>query len=270
MKNFYKIHEIAELFHLHPDTLRYYEEKGIISPIRNSSGYRLYSFQDICTLNVIQSLRDLDISLDEIRLYLQKRSTHETLLFLQHEEWILQEKMKRLQKLKSEIENRENRLKHFQSISENQVKIIIMEALPYVFLQENIILEKEVDFLLKKLESKHQNYIKVIGSQTMGAFCDLKSLEKGIYNHFSSVFFLTSFKMPYDAVLPQGYYAQMFYKGSYNRLKKHLSKMKEEIRIQGFMPTGGPFELYHIDAHDTNIEDEYITELRIPVQAIKK
>lgn len=28
MKDLYKIHEIAKLFGLHPDTLRYYEEKG--------------------------------------------------------------------------------------------------------------------------------------------------------------------------------------------------------------------------------------------------
>ena len=30
MKDLYKIHEIARLFHLHPDTLRYYEEKGLL------------------------------------------------------------------------------------------------------------------------------------------------------------------------------------------------------------------------------------------------
>ena len=31
MKDLYKIHEIAKLFGLHPDTLRYYEEKSILS-----------------------------------------------------------------------------------------------------------------------------------------------------------------------------------------------------------------------------------------------
>lgn len=266
MKNSYKIHEIAELFQLHPDTLRYYEEKGLISPSRNSSGYRLYSFQDICILNVIQSLRDLDIPLDEIRSYLNKRSIDETLRFLNHEEKILQDKMTRLQSLKSEIEKRENRLKHLQSVPENQIEILEMPSLPYVFLQENVILEKEVDFYIKKLEKKHQEYIRVIGSQTMGAFCDLESLKNGIYNHFSSVFFLTSFEMPYDAVLPKGLYARMIYRGSYDHLKEHLDKMTEEIKNRGYKPDGAPFELYHLDAHDTALESEYVTELRIPIK----
>lgn len=34
MKDLYKIHEIAKLFGLHPDTLRYYEEKGLLHPER--------------------------------------------------------------------------------------------------------------------------------------------------------------------------------------------------------------------------------------------
>ncbi|MEG1073346.1 MAG: MerR family DNA-binding transcriptional regulator, partial [Oscillospiraceae bacterium] len=34
MQDLYKINEIAKLFSLCPDTLRYYEEKGLISPER--------------------------------------------------------------------------------------------------------------------------------------------------------------------------------------------------------------------------------------------
>ena len=43
MKDLYKIHEIARLFRLHPDTLRYYEEKGLLHPVRGESGYRMYT-----------------------------------------------------------------------------------------------------------------------------------------------------------------------------------------------------------------------------------
>lgn len=52
MKDLYKINEIAKLFGLHPDTLRYYEEKGLLHPEREGNGYRMYTIQDICTLNV--------------------------------------------------------------------------------------------------------------------------------------------------------------------------------------------------------------------------
>ena len=66
MKDLYQIHEIARLFGLHPDTLRYYEEKGLLLPQRGENDYRMYTFQDICTLNIILAQRELGVPVEEI------------------------------------------------------------------------------------------------------------------------------------------------------------------------------------------------------------
>ena len=39
-ERYYTIGEIAKMYHLGVDTLRYYEEKGILEPIRGQNGYR--------------------------------------------------------------------------------------------------------------------------------------------------------------------------------------------------------------------------------------
>ena len=49
MKEFYQIHELAKLFDLCPDTLRYYEEKGLLHPVRGENRYRMYGIQDVCS-----------------------------------------------------------------------------------------------------------------------------------------------------------------------------------------------------------------------------
>lgn len=267
MKNFYKIHEIAQLFRLHPDTLRYYEEKGLISPIRGENGYRMYTIQDICTLNVIRSLRELDLTGEEIRTFLAHRSIQETLEFLDQEEALLDEKMARLAEAKAEAGQRRQRLTQYRHVVPGRVTVSWEEPRPYVYLQEDVILEKEVDFLLKKLERKHHDYIKVIGSQTMGAVLDRQSLEQGIYNHFSSVFFLTPPGGPWDALLPAGRYASLYYRGSYDRLEEHLRTLKDGILALGLVPAAGPLELYHIDTHDTSLEEEYVTQLQMLVES---
>ncbi len=102
MKDLYKIHEIARLFHLHPDTLRYYEEKGLLHPVRGESNYRMYTIQDVCTLNVIRSLRELDLPTEEIRAYLERRSVAETLDLLDHQEALLEEKLASLRAAQQE------------------------------------------------------------------------------------------------------------------------------------------------------------------------
>ena len=266
MKDLYKIHEIARLFRLHPDTLRYYEEKGLLHPVRGESGYRMYTIQDVCTLNVIRALRELDLSTEDIRAYLERRSVEETLSLLDRQEALLEEKLAALRAARLEAEQRRDRLERYRAVPEGQVSVTEEEARPYVFLRENVILEKEIDFLLKKLEGKHQDYIKVIGAQTMGAVLDGDRLRQGICSCFSCVFFLTPPGGPRDALLPAGRYAGLFYRGGYDRLDRHLETLFRGIRDLGLTPAAPPLELYRIDVHDTRHEAEYVTELQVLVK----
>ena len=266
LKDLYKIHEIAKLFHLHPDTLRYYEEKNLLHPVRGENGYRMYTIQDVCTLNVVRSLRELDMPTEDIRAYLEGRSVASTLRFLDAEEALLEEKMAQLQAAGREARERRDRLERYRAVEAGTVAFRREPPRPYVFLQEDVILEKEIDFLLKKLEGRHQDFIKVIGSQCMGAILDEESLKKGVYNHFSSVFFLTPADRPHDAVLPEGEYASLFYRGAYDRLEEHLHTLAEGVMAQGRAPAGPPLELYRIDVHDTVDEEEYVTELQMRIQ----
>ena len=97
MKQFYQIHELAKLFDLCPDTLRYYEEKGLLHPVRGENRYRMYGIQDVCTLNIIRALRELKIPTRAIRTYLERRSVGETLSLLDREEALLRRRMAELE-----------------------------------------------------------------------------------------------------------------------------------------------------------------------------
>lgn len=64
----YRIGELAELFQLKADTLRYYEKHGLLSPSeRTGSGYRMYSEQDAVILNFILRAKNVGFSLNEIQ-----------------------------------------------------------------------------------------------------------------------------------------------------------------------------------------------------------
>jgi len=52
----YMISVAAELAGMHPQTLRAYEEKGLVRPARTPGGTRLYSENDIERLRLIQTL----------------------------------------------------------------------------------------------------------------------------------------------------------------------------------------------------------------------
>ncbi len=53
---------------LGPDTIRFYERKGVLPrPPRRENGYRDYSEQHVATLGLVRGLRHLEMSLAEMR-----------------------------------------------------------------------------------------------------------------------------------------------------------------------------------------------------------
>lgn len=62
-KPLYMISVAAELTGMHPQTLRVYEQKGLVTPGRSRGNTRLYSQADIDRLNLIARLTDEGINL---------------------------------------------------------------------------------------------------------------------------------------------------------------------------------------------------------------
>lgn len=66
-----KSNEISKILKVSKSTLHYYEHMGLITPKRNSNGYRIYQQSDIDTLKMIFLLKDLGFTLEDIRVSLQ-------------------------------------------------------------------------------------------------------------------------------------------------------------------------------------------------------
>ena len=68
----YMISVAAELVGMHPQTLRIYENKGLVRPKRTPGGTRLYSEADVERLQIIQRLTtELGLNLAGVELVLR-------------------------------------------------------------------------------------------------------------------------------------------------------------------------------------------------------
>ena len=66
-----KIGELAERTGCQAETIRYYEQRGLLrAPARSSGNYRLYGDAHVGRLTFIRRCRSLDMSLDEVRALL--------------------------------------------------------------------------------------------------------------------------------------------------------------------------------------------------------
>ena len=70
----YMISSVAELYKLHPQTLRLYERVGLLKPSRSQGNTRLYTDGDLERLEVILTLaRDMGVNLAGIEIILNMR-----------------------------------------------------------------------------------------------------------------------------------------------------------------------------------------------------
>ena len=74
----YMISAVAEMYEIHPQTLRMYEREGLLRPSRSDGNTRLYTDEDLERLEFILNLaRDLGVNIAGIAIVLQMRERME-------------------------------------------------------------------------------------------------------------------------------------------------------------------------------------------------
>jgi len=112
----YMISAVAELYKIHPQTLRLYERVGLLTPSRSEGNTRLYTDSDLERLEVILNLtRELGVNLAGIEIILNMRDKMAD----------MQEQMEQFIKfVRSEV------AKNFANGSEPRVRNAIVRATP--------------------------------------------------------------------------------------------------------------------------------------------
>lgn len=74
----YQISVVADMFDVHPQTLRTYEREGLIRPARSRGNSRLYSDEDVARIELILRLtKDLGVNLAGVEVILNMRERME-------------------------------------------------------------------------------------------------------------------------------------------------------------------------------------------------
>ena len=86
----------AELAHMHPQTLRMYEARGLIEPQRSAKNTRLYSQRDVERLRHIQRLTATGLNLAGVEIVLEMEAEVER----------MKAKLERMRRHAAELERR--------------------------------------------------------------------------------------------------------------------------------------------------------------------
>lgn len=130
--------EFAKLCKVNKQTLFFYDQIGLLSPVlKNENGYRYYSIRQIDLFFVIDLLKDLGMSLKDIQQYTQNKSPEGFLS-------LMYQKKEEIVKIRQEIEMKEKMIEAKITLMEEASNLdfhqVTLEQLPEVtlYLSRNV------------------------------------------------------------------------------------------------------------------------------------
>ena len=113
----YSIGDFSRLTDLGIHTLRYYEQEGLITPVRDAGNRRCYSDKDLAWIDFIKRLKNTGMPIKEIRRYAQLRAAgdatlKERLEILVTHRQSLNEQIRQLQEHQARLDDK---IKFYQS-----------------------------------------------------------------------------------------------------------------------------------------------------------
>ena len=265
----YRIGDFSKLSKTTVKTLRYYGEIGLLQPeeIDESTGYRFYTSKQLFKLHRIQALRQIGISIDEIKKIVSGHNPND----------ILEKRKSEMIALLSETNDQLSRLEFIlQGKQEEEFMkfVAIIKELP-----ECIV------YSLKMTVPDYNSYFNLIpalGEKVLKKYPDLKCTipeycfisyldgeykEKDINIEFCEA--VDQLKPDFDGIVFKKIDAvtavSIMYKGPYSELFQAYSFAFNWIEQNGYTTIDSPRENYIDGIWNKDDMSEWLTELQIPI-----
>ncbi|MDV2582990.1 MerR family transcriptional regulator [Alkalibacillus haloalkaliphilus] len=270
MKDRFTIGEIAKLHNISVKTLRYYDEIDLFKPIEvdQNNNYRYYSTDQFEHLNTINYLRNLGVSLKDIKEQFDKRDLNFFLDILKKQQQETENKIHELQNINERVQNRISELewaKSNQNIGKPFIKPISERKI--IQIQKPINSHSELEISLRRLENiaKLKSSI-FIGS--VGVTLPINQLQSEERKKYNSVFLLVEEENVADNIattLPAGQYVCMYCNDERINSKQYYAQVMEYIKENQLTINGDAIERTIIDHYITYKPEEFLSEIQIPI-----
>lgn len=264
----FTIGQFAALHEINKKTLMWYDEIGLLKPACiKENGYRYYSYQQSSALETILMLRELNVSLDEIKRFMENRTMDTFDHLLQEKIAELNKTITHLKSVQKVLMNHKQDMEMIRSLDLSSICLIERGSryLVSVHVGENIPFEQEIEQVIAKTK-KYQ--LRRLHDASYGSMIPVEHLYQGRFDEYTALYI----EMPYPVskkglhVQPAGTYLRAFCKGSWDRIPETYKRILAYAEKQGLNLCGYSYENGINELVIDNIE-EYITQIEIPVKS---
>ncbi len=267
-KGYFSTAEFAKLIGVTKHTLFHYDKMGVFSPeVKLDNDYRLYSYTQIDAFLVISTLKELGMSLREIKNYLDKRNPEDFILLLEEKEIEMEEKIEKLTQMKKHISNKASLTRESLSIRENHIFITAEEE---EWMLVTNILEAEDTRDMGILISKHISNCKNQGLFTpssIGHIIHIHDVKAKNYLKYSYFFTKINHKKDEKKIHLKraGRYLNIFHKNGFFSTSKAYENLLEYAQKNNLALDSYFYEDIILDELSVNSYEDYTLKICIRI-----
>lgn len=261
----YKIGEFSKLSKTTIKTLRYYEKEQILIPsFVDDNGYRYYETNQLLDLAKVISLRQIGISIEEIKRVLNGKNLKE----------VLEKREKDLENNINEYNDQLSKIKYLKEEKQMKYEVVIKELPDYVVYYKE---GKIKDF------SEITNFILGSSEECMKLNPNIKCIEPDYcyVNYLDGEYKEKDFTIRYaQAVTEEGKSNDsikfeklkpidavcIYHKGAYERLGEAYSYIMKYIEENDYEIVECPRERYIDGIWNKENEEDWLTEIQVPIK----
>ena len=256
--------QFARIHDVNKRTLQYYDDIGLFRPqVRGENNYRYYSYQQSPELELILTLREMNMSLPEIESYLQHPSPLSLAELVETKTAELEAKIAHLRRMQQLLAEKEQQLRFCISVDIESIELIecgeerLLLSQP---IREDASLDKEMAVLM--------NHIKELGEYSRfnnhsGTVMDIESVKQGEFTEyrFFSLIREDDGSVPVF-IKPAGLYLRAFCLGDWSRLPAAYQRILDYAWQQQLQLSGYAYE-QEINEMAVSSAEEIITQITI-------
>lgn len=274
----FTVGEFARLGQVSKRLLRYYDEIGLLKPIDTdaSSGYRFYSGNQLAELNRILALKELGLSLDQIRRMLSEHISTDEMrgMLLMKKAEIEQELQAEMQRIRK-IESRLQLIRNSENSEPLNVVVKKIPAMPVLGVRTNVpTFEAGMDLFSEILA--------ILSDRTRYGLCycicyddeftdfdmDLEMGRLLMVKSHDAVALTDELQLQYREIPAAEHVATTVVKGALETIHTGYHNIAQWIANSGYRLAGIPRELTLELPHQSDGSD-LVTEIQFPIEPIQ-
>lgn len=258
----FTVSQFAKLYDINKRTLHFYDQEGIFSPqLRKENGYRYYSYAQCMTFEYIRMLKELHLSIQEIKDYLHTPSKE---AFLQIADTKLDEldlEIARLQQTKQSLLEKKRQLEFCSTLQDQEIRIEAFAKTPLLLIPATFGDDDILNmFAYLKKAADYGDY-----RSGSGSLLSLEKIKKGNFDAYDGLFVPLQRDADSKTLRPAGRYLCGYSIGSWEKLPQLYEKMLTYAKEHQLSLVGPAYEM-GLNEFAISSMEEYILQAAIRIE----